>query len=296
MPVRSPVTVDSEQRALSNLLGVLDLDDIDDNHFIGERAYTTWPRMFGGHVAGQALVAAGRTVDRNRLVHSLHSYFIRAGDPTRRVLYAVDRLRDGGSFSVRRVVAIQHGEPIFILSASFQLAQSGPERQAASMPAVAAPEELPTIAERIDGYPTTTGFFRSAELPFDLRYVDDPPWVQEQYGPRGGTCRAWIRAREVLPDNPLLHSCVLTYASDITLIESVLVRHGIAADFHGVSVASLDHAVWFERPFRADEWLLFVTESPSASGGRGRATGSFFTQSGIEVARTVQEGVVRIRP
>ena len=282
------------QMAVDNLVRLLDLEQIEENIYRGARARSKWQRVFGGQVAGQALVAAGRTVEPERRVHSLHSYFIRPGDPSVPIIYNVDRVRDGRSFTTRRVVALQHGLTIFTLSASFQLEQPGIEHQSPMVDAPD-PESLPTLEQRYANAPNAAAFFRSSPRPIDLRYVDDPPWQQHDKGPRAGMSRVWMRANGKLPDDPMLHSCVLTFASDMTLLDSVLAEHAIAPGLDDISMASLDHAVWFERPFRADEWLLYATQSPSASGGRGLAAGRFFTRDGVQVASVVQEGMIRVR-
>jgi acyl-CoA thioesterase-2 len=288
------LNVPSGQEVVDGLVGLLDLEQIEENIFRGVSPNVSLQRVFGGQVAGQALVAAGRTVDSDRHVHSLHSYFIRGGDPNRPIVYTVERIRDGHSFSVRRVVAIQHGVPIFTLSASFQLEQSGIDHQA-PMPAVPPPESLPTLAERYRDYEAVASFQRLIPQPFDVRYVDDPPWVQRELGPRENQPhRIWLRADGKLPDDQLLHVCAVTFASDLNLLDSVLIHHGLAARLDPISMASLDHAMWFHRPFRADEWFLYESESPSASGGRGLATGRFFTRDGRHVASVVQEGLVRL--
>jgi acyl-CoA thioesterase-2 len=283
------------QEAVDGLVRLLDLKRIDEDIFRGVSTKSRWQRVFGGQVAGQALVAAGRTVPDDRRVHSLHSYFVRPGDPTIPILYEVDRVRDGRSFSTRRVIAVQHGQTIFSLSASFQLEQDGFEHQQPMPANVPPPESLPALVNRYGPSPEATAWYRSMPKPIDLRYVDDPPWIQHAHGPREGMSRVWMRADGVLPDDPLLHVCVLTYASDMTLLDSVLVRHGLAPGLDPISMASLDHAMWFERTFRADEWLLYSTSSPSASGGRGLATGRFYTQDGRLVCSVVQEGMVRVR-
>jgi acyl-CoA thioesterase-2 len=282
------------QQAVDGLVRLLDLEQIDDDIYRGTSTRTRWQRVFGGQVAGQALVAAGRTVDDGRRVHSLHSYFVRPGDPSIPIVYEVDRVRDGRSFSTRRVIAVQHGETIFSLSASFQLDQQGIDHQSA-MPAVPDPDDLPPLVNRYGDSPEAAAFYKAMPKPIDLRYVDDPPWQQHAHGPREGISRVWMRADGRLPDDPLLHVCVLTYASDMTLLDSVLVRHGLAPGLDDLSMASLDHAMWFERPFRADEWLLYSTKSPSASGGRGLATGRFYTRDGRQVVSVVQEGMIRVR-
>jgi acyl-CoA thioesterase-2 len=282
------------QDAVDGLVRLLDLEQIEQDIFRGVSTKSRWQRVFGGQVAGQALVAAGRTVPTDRHVHSLHSYFVRPGDPSVPIVYEVDRVRDGRSFSTRRVIAVQHGATIFSLSASFQLQQEGIDHQS-PMPEAPDPETLPPLMSRYGNSPEATEFYRTMPKPIDLRWVDDPPWLQHAHGPRDGLSRVWMRADGTLPDDPLLHVCVLTYASDMTLLDSVLVRHGLAAGLDDISMASLDHAMWFERPFRADEWLLYSTSSPSASGGRGLATGRFYSQDGRQVCSVVQEGMIRVR-
>jgi acyl-CoA thioesterase-2 len=282
------------QDAVDGLVRLLDLERIDQDIFRGESTESRWQRVFGGQVAGQALVAAGRTVERDRRVHSLHSYFVRPGDPTVPIVYKVDRVRDGRSFTTRRVMAVQDGETIFSLSASFQLDQDGIDHQS-EMPDVPDPDSLAPLVNRYGPSSDAGEFYESMPKPIDLRYVDDPPWQQHAHGPREGQSHVWMRADGVLPDDPLLHVCVLTYASDMTLLDSVLVRHGLAPGLDDISMASLDHAMWFERPFRADEWLLYSASSPSASGGRGLATGRFFKQDGTQVCSVVQEGMIRVR-
>ena len=276
---------------VDQLVGLLDLERIEENIFRGVSPQVSLQRVFGGQVAGQALVAAGRTVATDRAAHSLHSYFIRAGDPSVPLVYTVDRVRDGQSFSVRRVVAIQHGQPIFTLSASFQLEQPGIEH-AAAMPALPAPDELPTMEERLREFPRDGGRSR-LPMPFDLRHVDDPPWARTG---AGRPQRIWMRASGPLPDDPLVHVCVLTFASDLTLLEAVLVHHGLAFGVDEVVAASLDHAMWFHRPFRADEWFLYESAAASASGSRGLAEGRIFSADGRHVVTVMQEGLLRLPP
>jgi acyl-CoA thioesterase-2 len=283
------------QPAVDGLVALLDLERIEEDIFRGLSPQENYQRVFGGQVAGQALVAAGRTVADDRFVHSLHSYFIRPGDPSIPIVYEVDRVRDGRSFSTRRVMAVQNGRAIFSLSASFQLRQDGIEHQT-QMPDVPPPDSLPRLEERYRSDPRTAAFYEGRPRPIDLRYVDDPPWERHATGPReGGLSRVWMRADGRLPDDPLLHVCVLTFASDMTLLDSVLARHGLAHSVDDITMASLDHAMWFERPFRADDWLLYSMKSPSASGGRGLATGRFYTQDGVQVCSVVQEGMIRVR-
>ena len=281
------------QQAVDALVKLLDLEQIEENIYRGVSPEDSWQRVFGGQVAGQALIAAGRTVASDRVVHSLHSYFIRPGDPSIPIVYEVDRVRDGRSFTVRRVIAMQRGKAIFSLSASFQLVQDGLDHQT-EIPEAPAPETLRTFDERLVTSPTASEFYRSRPRPIDVRYVDPPPWERHGAGPTTGWYRVWMRADGRLPDDPLLHVCVLTFASDMTLLDSVLARHGLAHPADRIKMASLDHAMWFERPFRADEWLLYAMSSPSASGGRGLATGRFFTQDGCQVVSVVQEGMIRV--
>jgi acyl-CoA thioesterase II len=281
------------QDELDSLIDILDLEELELNLFRGRSPQEDKQRVFGGQVAGQALVAAGRTVE-DREIHSLHSYFLRPGDPRVPIIYQVDRLRDGRSFSTRRVTGIQHGQAIFALAASFQVEEGGIEHQA-EMPQATQPEELPDREERLAemrarGEEVDDWMLFGAAL--DTRYVDsmdysgkteqDPHW------------RVWLRANGQLPDDPLLHRCVAAYASDMTLLDTALRPHPLAMD-EGMQVASLDHAMWFHRPFRADEWLLYAHESPSMSNSRGFTTGRFFTRSGKLVISVVQEGLLRDR-
>ena len=280
------------QALVDGLVELLDLERIEENIFRGVSPQVSLQRVFGGQVAGQALVAAVRTVDVERAVHSLHAYFIRGGDPSVPIVYTVERVRDGRSFSVRRVTAIQHGVPIFTMSASFQLDQGGRE-YGATMPDVAAPESLPTLDERMQGFPNLRG--DRMPFPFDVRYVDDPPWQQRAKGPRTeGGSRVWMRAAGRLPDDALVHVCSMTFASDLTLLDAALLRQGVAWGLDPIVGASLDHAMWFHQPFRADEWFLYESESPSASGSRGLAAGQIFTEDGRHVATVMQEGLLRM--
>jgi acyl-CoA thioesterase-2 len=279
--------------ALKELLDLLDLEQIEVNIFRGRSPEEHQQRVFGGQVAGQALVAAGRTVPSERHVHSLHAYFIRPGDPSVPLVYTVDRVRDGRSFTTRRVSAVQHGKVIFTLSASFQILEDGPSHQA-SMPQVPAPEELPTFRERMEEIfgPQDNDVFR--RRPFDLRHVTPLTWEAARdpslIGPES---KVWLRVDGELPDDPLLHVCLMTYASDMTLLDTVLLNHGLAWGDKKTMGASLDHAMWFHRPFRADEWLLYAQDTPNASGARGLARGQVFTREGELVVSVVQEGLIR---
>ncbi|MHB9753653.1 acyl-CoA thioesterase [Streptomyces sp. BYX5S] len=286
-------------QALESLLDLLDLEQIEEDIFRGQSRSSVVPRVFGGQVAAQALVAAGRTVPADRHAHSLHAYFLVAGDPGAPIVYTVDRIRDGRSFTTRRVVAVQHGQPIFHLSASFQTYEDGLEHQA-DMPAAPDPESLPTAEEMLPRYvdgvlaPDVVQRLLEAREAVDLRYVDAPPFafVGDPQPPRS---QVWFRTRGKLADDPLLHVCLATYVSDMTLLDSVLLAHGRGGWAVGDVVgASLDHAMWFHRPFRADEWLLYDQESPSTSGGRGLGQARIYTQDGRLAISVIQEGVVRV--
>jgi acyl-CoA thioesterase II len=278
---------------LDRLVDVLDLEQIELDIYRGRSPSDRRQRVFGGQVAGQALVAAGRTVPAERPVHSLHAYFIRPGDPAVPIVYLVDRVRDGRSFTTRRVSAIQHGKTIFILSASFHHAEPGPAH-AAPMPQVPPPESVLPAAERLAKLPDAPLRRLFKDNPIDLRVIG-PLTYEAQLDPSLRTDRnlVWLRADGELPDDPLLHVCLMTYASDMTLLDTVLLRHGLSwADGH-TSGASLDHAMWFHRPFRADRWLLYAQDSPAAGGARGLARGEVFTREGDLVVSVVQEGLIR---
>ncbi|WP_406344411.1 acyl-CoA thioesterase [Streptomyces sp. NBC_00648] len=281
--------------ALDALLDLLDLEQIEQDYFRGRSRSALVPRVFGGQVAAQALVAAGRTVPRDRPPHSLHAYFLRAGDPGAPIVYMVDRIRDGRSFTTRRVVAVQHGHPIFHLSASFQTYEEGLEHQA-DMPPAPDPESLPTAAEMLPRHLPADVAARlvEARAAVDLRYADVPPWGSVGT-PREPRSQVWFRTNGKLADDPLLHIVLATYVSDMTLLDSVLLAHGRGGWAVGDVVgASLDHAMWFHRPFRADEWLLYDQESPSASAGRGLGQARIYTQDGRLAVTVIQEGVVRV--
>ncbi|MBL1098023.1 acyl-CoA thioesterase II [Streptomyces coffeae] len=288
--------------ALQGLLELLDLERIERDIFRGTSdAAPMVPRVFGGQVAAQALVAAGRTVPDDRSAHSLHAYFLRPGDPGAPIVYTVDRIRDGRSFTTRRVVAVQHGQPIFHLSASFQTYEEGLEHQE-PMPDVPDPLSLPAAEELLPRYkhlirPEVSERMLMARAAVDLRYVDEPPYGSVGQ-PREAKSQVWFRTNGKLDgvaDDPLLHVCLATYVSDMTLLDSVLLAHGrggwVVGDIVG---ASLDHAMWFHRPFRVDDWLLYDQESPSASGGRGLAKGRIFTADGRLAVSVIQEGVMRV--
>jgi acyl-CoA thioesterase-2 len=278
--------------AVDHLVALLDLEPIEVNIFRGTSPQDSRQRVFGGQVAGQALVAAGRTVERGA-VHSLHAYFLRPGDPAVPILYEVDRIRDGRSFTTRRVVAIQHGRPIFNLAASFHAAEErGLEHQAA-MPDAPEPETLPTLQALLAPVRDEVADWLERRSAIDVRYIAPLPAPLRSAG--NPPCqRMWFRAAEALPDDPLLHACVVAYASDLWLLDTALIPHGARFSDPTFMGASLDHAMWFHQPFRADGWLLYDQDSPIAHGGRALARGSIYSHDGRLAVSVVQEGLTRI--
>ena len=280
-------------KALDALLGILDLEELEVNLFRGRSPQEGSQRVFGGQVIGQALTAAGRTVERDA-AHSFHAYFLRPGDPKTPILYQVDHTRDGKSFTTRRVTAIQRGRAIFHLEASFQQHEPGPEHQDA-MPDAPDPETLPDFRERMQPHtrkaPAEVQRWLASERPIDLRYVTQfDPIEPEKLPPRQ---LVWVRADGALPASRLLHQCVVAYASDLTLLDTAALPHAISWIGRGWQIASLDHAMWFHRDFRADEWLLYEQHSPVAAGSRGFTSGRLFTRDGALVVSVVQEGLFR---
>ena len=281
--------------ALDAVVNLLDLEQIELNIFRGRSpAGEERQRVFGGQVAGQALVAAGRTVPSDRPVHSLHAYFVRPGDPSIPLVYLVERVRDGRSFTTRRVTVVQHGKAIFTLSASFHQPEPGGLEHYAPMPQVPGPEEVEPTSVRLRRLYGAAAEEYARNNPIDIRYVGPLPVDAERDPARAAANNVvWLRADGDLPDDPLLHVCLMTYASDMTLLDTVLLAHGVSWADGGISGASLDHAMWFHRPFRADQWLLYVQDSPSSSGSLGLARGEVYTQQGELVVSVVQEGLLR---
>lgn len=282
--------MDTDAR-LAEMLKLLDLERLEDNLFRGESRDVGAPQVFGGQVLGQALVAASRTVD-GRQVHSLHAYFLRRGDLSVPIIFEVDRSRDGGSFTSRRVVAIQHGQPILTMSASFQIAEPGLDHQA-PMPEAPPPEGLKALgemdAEMLDKVPDKVGGYFRKQRPFEFRVVDPPDYLKPVKRP--ATKLVWFRVVGRLPEDQSLHRCLLTYVSDYHLLATAALPHGVS--FLELQLASIDHAIWFHRDLRVDEWLLYAIDSPSASGARGFSRGSIYTRDGRLVASVAQEGLIR---
>ncbi len=281
---------------LAELLQLLTLEQLELNLFRGASRDIGSPQVFGGQVLGQALRAAYCTVD-DRLAHSLHAYFLRRGDFRAPIIYEVDRSRDGQSFSSRRVVAIQHGEQIFHMAASFQHPEEGFSHQLA-MPEVPPPEALPDSRTLIEArgvkLSPAAQRFRGRDSPFEFRPVDpQDPMTPRACAPRQDV---WFRAAGKLGDDPREHHCLLAYVSDYHLLGTAMRPHGCTSSSPGVVVASIDHAMWFHRPVRVDDWLLYSMESPSAAGARGFARGSLFSRDGVLVASTAQEGLIRVEP
>jgi acyl-CoA thioesterase-2 len=292
------VGIDAERSAaVAGMLDILDLEALELNLFRGRSPKDSWQRVYGGQVLGQALVAAGRTLTEPRTIHSLHAYFLLGGDPKNPIIYQVERVRDGGSFSTRRVVATQHGRAMFIMSASFQKPEDGFDHRAV-MPEVPPPEVLPGIStlmrQHWDALPQAMRTYWSRERPIEMRPTDLSRYLTREK--REPLHQVWFRAASRLPDDPLVHQSVLAYASDFTLLDTALIAHGKLLFDPDMRLASLDHALWFHRPFRADEWLLYSQDSPNANGGRGFCRGSIFTRDGVLVASVAQEGLMRHRP
>jgi acyl-CoA thioesterase-2 len=280
---------------LADLQRQFQLERLEVNLFRGESRDTGSPQVFGGQVLGQSLMAAQSTIDDGRVAHSMHAYFLRRGDFTKPIVYSVDRSRDGGSFSARRVVAVQNGEQIFICSVSFQTPEKGLEYQATA-PKVPPPEELkpltkPSQAE-IDKLPEKLRRWLQIERPFEFRPV-------QPYNPLAPVAcepvrQIWMRAVDKLPDDDMLHQCLLAYMSDYWLLDTTTMPHGSSFLRGNLVMASIDHAIWFHRPARVDDWLLYSLDSPSTSGARGFARGSFYSRAGVLVASTAQEGLIRL--
>jgi acyl-CoA thioesterase-2 len=282
-------------QSIADLIALLDLEEIEQNHYRATSPSQGWQRVYGGQVIGQALVAASRTVDPDRHAHSLHGYFLRPGDTAIPILYTVDRIRDGRSFTTRRVVAIQHGKAIFAMSISFQGDEPGFSHQL-PMPEVPGPEDLmderELRAQQAAQLPEDMRESFDNEMMIDMRHIDPVDIFRPDKRPPQQAC--WMKSRDALPDDHRLHQCVLAYLSDWSLLDTATLPHAVSFAQTNMQVASLDHAMWFHRPFRADEWLLYVQDSPSASGARGLNRGLVYNQAGDLVASATQEGLIRL--
>ncbi len=282
---------------LKDLLDLLDIEQIEVNMFRGVSPAEGWQRVYGGQVIGQALVAASRTVeDVNRVAHSLHGYFLRPGDTTIPILYSADRIRDGRSFNTRRVVAVQRGQAIFSMSVSFQVMEEGLHHQIDMPAGIKPPEECATEAELreayIDKIPEEFKSNFERPRPIEMRFME--PINDFEPEPMPPYQHVWIRAADAMPDDIRLNQCLLAYASDMTLLDTCYRPHGIGWSNENFQVASLDHSMWFHRPFKTDEWLLYAQDSPYSGGARGFNRGSFYTQEGQLIASATQEGLIRL--
>lgn len=282
--------------AMGQLLDILDLEELEHNLYRGRSPQVNWQRVFGGQTIAQALVAAQRTVAADRHVHSLHGYFMRPGDIKVPIVYQVDRIRDGGSFTTRRVVAIQHGQAIFSLEASFQVDEEGLEHQFAIPDGIPGPEGLKNhheLLENASHVPEAIRRFWAKERPLELRPVDIRHYEsRDKLPPRQNV---WIKLTEKAPDDRGLRSALLAYLSDMTLLDTSTFAHGRGVFDPDIQAASLDHAMWFHRPHALDDWLLYSLDSPSSSGSRGFSRGELFARDGTLIASVTQEGLLRLR-
>ncbi|MBP0094694.1 acyl-CoA thioesterase [Prescottella equi] len=280
---------------LETLLVLLDLEQIGEDTYLGQHPEQVASRTFGGQLVSQALVAAGRTVDAGRPVHAVNAHFIRGGDVKAPIEYRVERHRDGRAFANRQVTAYQDGNVVFSMFAAFQDWGAGLEHSVA-IPDVDGPEQLPSLGDHLAGYEDRLPTFVGALKPIEMRYANDPAWVLKGSGERLEHNRVWMRTDGQLGDDPGVHAAALAYSSDTTGLDSVLTTHGLSWGLDRIVAATVNHSIWFHRPFRFDEWALYATESPVAAGSRGLATGRFFTRKGELIATVVQEGVIRHFP
>lgn len=294
----TPMSAQSLQDPTAALVDLLDLNSAagartDEEIFVATPVKQPGKRVFGGQVLAQALIAAIRTVDAARCVHSMHGYFLRAGDADLPITFGVQRLRDGRSFSARRVHAYQEGVPILSMIASFQQPNGGITHQEPMPSGLPDPESLPSTADLLGSFDHPVAKAWAYDRPFDIRHIESPLYI-ENNGSREPVNAVWMKTFGPMPDDQPTHQAALAYASDYTLLESILRPHGLTWIHPGMSVASLDHAMWWHRPVRVDEWLLYVQESPSASGARGLALGKIYDRAGNLVATVAQEGMIRV--
>ncbi|MGW6332265.1 acyl-CoA thioesterase [Nocardia rhamnosiphila] len=279
---------------LDTLLELLDLDEVSEDVFLGHHPEKVSSRTFGGQLVSQAVIAAGRTAG-HRPIHVLNAHFVRGGDVKKPIEYHVERHRDGRAFANRTVTATQDGQELFVMLASFQEWGKGLEH-AHERPEVPDPETLPRIQESFAGFEDKLEMFVNAPHPIDMRYTNDPAWILKGTGEKLNHNRVWMRADGTLPDDPLVHVAALSYSSDTTVLDSIITTHGLSWGLDRIVAATVNHSIWFHRPFRFDDWVLYSTESPVAAGSRGLATGRFYSRAGDLLATTVQEGVIRHFP
>ncbi|TDP30615.1 acyl-CoA thioesterase-2 [Nocardia ignorata] len=276
------------------LLDLLDLEQISEDVYLGNHPEKVWSRTFGGQLVSQAIVAAGRTAG-DRPLHAINAHFVRGGDVKKPIEYHVQRHRDGRALANRTVTASQDGQELFVMLAAFQDWGKGLEH-AHDAPVVPDPESLPRIEEHFAGFEDKLEMFINAPHPIDMRYTNDPAWILKGTGAKLNHNRVWMRTDGSLPDDPLLHVAALGYSSDTTVLDSIITTHGLSWGLDRILAATVNHSIWFHRPFRFDDWSLYATESPVAAGSRGLATGRFYSRSGELLATTVQEGVIRHFP
>ncbi len=277
------------------LLRILDLAEEGPDIFIGQHPEKVWSRTFGGQLVAQAIVAAGRTVGPERPVHAVNAHFVRGGDTKKPIEYHVDRHRDGRSFANRTVTAYQDGQELFVMLAAFQDYGKGLEH-GTPLPEVADPEGLPRVEESFAGLEDKLEMFVNAPHPIDMRYTNDPAWIMKGKGESLDYNRVWMRTDGPLPEDPIIHVAALAYSSDTTVLDSIITTHGLSWGHDRILAATVNHSIWFHRPFRFDDWSLYATESPVAAGSRGLARGHFYSRGGDLLATTVQEGVIRHFP
>lgn len=288
-------TVSGQQSPdLRVLLDLLDLESVGEDVFVGNHPEKVWSRTFGGQLVSQAIVAAGRTAGE-RPLHAINAHFVRGGDVKKPIEYHVERHRDGRALANRTVTASQDGQELFVMLAAFQDWGKGLEH-AHEGPQVPDPETLPRIEESFAGFEDKLEMFINAPHPIDMRYTNDPAWILKGTGEKLNHNRVWMRTDGTLPDDPLLHVAALGYSSDTTVLDSIITTHGLSWGLDRILAATVNHSIWFHRPFRFDDWTLYATESPVAAGSRGLATGRFYSRSGELLATTVQEGVIRHFP
>ncbi|MFI6869705.1 acyl-CoA thioesterase [Nocardia sp. NPDC050406] len=280
---------------LEVLLELLDLEEAGPDIFIGHHPDKVWSRTFGGQLVSQGLIAAGRTVGPGRPVHAVNAHFVRGGDPKKPIEYRVDRHRDGRSFANRTVTAMQDDQELFVMLAAFQDYGKGLEH-GTPLPEVPDPDTLPRVEESFAGLEDRLEMFVNAPHPIDMRYTNDPAWILKGTGEKLNHNRVWMRTDGALPDDPMIHVAALAYSSDTTVLDSIITTHGLSWGLDRIIAATVNHSIWFHRPFRFDDWALYATESPVAAGSRGLARGHFYSRTGELLATTVQEGVIRHFP
>ncbi|MGF6881168.1 acyl-CoA thioesterase-2 [Nocardia sp. GAS34] len=293
-------SVSTEHGDLEVLLRLLDLEQTGEDTFLGQHPEKVWSRTFGGQLVAQAIMAAGRTVSTDpakpeRPVHAVNAHFVRGGDVKKPIEYRVERHRDGRAFANRTVTAYQDDQELFVMLASFQDSGKGLEH-AAPRPQVPDPDGLPRVEESFEGLEDRLQMFVNAPHPIDMRYTNDPAWILKGTGETLNHNRVWMRADGTLPDDPLVHVATLGYSSDTTVLDSIITTHGLSWGLDRIVAATVNHSIWFHRPFRFDEWALYATQSPVAAGQRGLAMGHFYSRAGELLATVVQEGVIRHFP